>query len=458
MPNDQSELSQKLQGCVETIVIVILENRSFDHVLGHLKYQFNLPVDGLANPSNIPKYANLYEGVSYYPAPAQDRWLLRDLPHDPEWVDLQLGTISPVTGLHTMRGFIQAYYKQYGSNLQDESPLNFLLADQVPVTSFLARSYAVCDRWFAPLPSSTQPNKLMAWTGQSRIRNSKGPYLALQKIDDTILDWAEKNDIPVRVYHAGVSFFLLLGKLKDVLFGPFRRFDGATLARDFAKEERFPQVVLIEPAYLDAAFLGSEPNDNHAPLPMQPGERFVQAIYEALTSNPARWAKTVLVVTYDEHGGFYDHVSPMSIPYEPPQGEFVGFKTTGVRVPALVVSPLVQPGSVCSAPMDHTSILQFLQERFPRASRFPQTVATRKEWGIHSVSAALDLDSGPRAGPPPIPPWPDADQPPLDEIPKPDSTIPEQFAQAAAQMVEKYRAKTASKHPEIVDWYDHRRV
>jgi phospholipase C len=86
-----------------------------------------------------------------------------------------------------------------------------------------------------------------------------------------------------------------------------------------------------------------------------------------LVANPARWARTALIVTYDEHGGFYDHVAPLDIPTPLlGHGAAPAFTTTGVRVPSLVVSPWVEPGSIYRGNLDHTSILQLLGEKFGR--------------------------------------------------------------------------------------------
>ena len=122
----------------------------------------------------------------------------------------------------------------------------------------------------------------------------------------------------------------------------FRWFD--ELASDFQIEpdSTFPQVILIEPAYDDDPF-ALHPDDNHPPLPMGPGEVFLSRVYKAVTSNPQRWARTVLLIYYDEHGGFFDHLPPLPVHTPAPNAEYPEFQTTGPRIPAIVVSPLVRP-------------------------------------------------------------------------------------------------------------------
>jgi phospholipase C len=104
------------------------------------------------------------------------------------------------------------------------------------------------------------------------------------------------------------------------------------------------------------------------------GQAFVREIYETVTSNPARWQSTLLIVTYDEHGGFFDHVRPLAI--ETTVGETT-LMTTGQRVPALLVSPYVEAGQVFSEPLDHTSVLQLLAERFGNGAPYSAAVAAR---------------------------------------------------------------------------------
>jgi phospholipase C len=141
----------------------------------------------------------------------------------------------------------------------------------------------------------------------------------------------------------------------------FRRF--SNFLRDWTTERDMPPVIFIEPEYTDGPH--RDPNDDHPPTGVAAGQKLVADIYTALIANPTRWARTALIVTYDEHGGFYDHVPPLDIP-TPLLGHGLTpvFITTGPRVPALIASPLVEPGSVQQGMFDHTSILQLLADKF----------------------------------------------------------------------------------------------
>src|SRR5262249_54219718 len=100
------------------------------------------------------------------------------------------------------------------------------------------------------------------------------------------------------------------------------------------------------------------PNDDHPPSHIECGQQLIRYVYESLIAHPDVWAGTVLIITYDEHGGFFDHVAPPPIAREELGAD--GFSQRGPRVPALIVSPFTERGGVCSKVLDHCSILKFL--------------------------------------------------------------------------------------------------
>lgn len=442
---------------VETIVFLMLENRSFDHVLGHLSHPSfgNRPeVNGLREPLQAPQYENRFQGDRYYPFVLRDGLLSTDLPHGRAEVAQQLAR-NELSGRCEMNGFVRAYFASAANRRLDDTtkpdPMGFLHPDYLPVTGFFADQFAVCDQWFASLPTSTQPNRIMSLCGSSRIDETHGLFPPL---DPMVIDWLDEHRVRWRVYHCGLSFFALLGRSE--IFGP--NFRGLNrLAPDVAHERPtdFPQVIIVEPSYGDAPHIGGDlPNDNHPPLAMAPGEALLLRVYQALTRNPERWSKTVLIVTYDEHGGFYDHVAPPAIPYVPAGNATfkVPFASLGVRVPGLVVSPLVQPRTVYHGTLDHTSLLQLLAEKFTPGTAYSPRVEERQRAGITSVSAVLNLPA-PRTR---IPAPPDA---PLVATvtlsgPQAAETTPLQqaFQEAARHMVEEFPRQTAQQYPEVSHW------
>lgn len=439
---------------VDTIVVVMMENRSFDHMLGHLsygEYANGTPVEGLCDPLTQQAYENLYEGSPYYPFVMQDGPLPGDPPHERTSVQTQLA-YSAVSGTYSMSGFVEAYYQSTTVNrTQTPEPMGFFPPSAVPILSFFANNFAVCDHWFAPLPTGTHPNRLMALTGASLVDDTRDHLLPA---GPTMLDWAMGHGVRWRVYHAGLSFFILLGRFDQVLGPNFRAFE--YLAGDVGHEasDVFPQLILIEPSYADAPHLGSNhPNDDHPPLAVGFGEQFLRQIYEALTCNPERWAKTVLIVTYDEHGGFFDHVPPLSVPYTPPDAAYPPFTTTGVRVPALVMSPLVAERHVYSGALDHTSVLQCLAERFsPHEEGYSTDVNQRRALGIASVSEVLNL-SNPRTVIPAMPRESIQSMALLGQILPEKTPNQRAFENAALAMINRYPHETAQKYPELWHWY-----
>ncbi|HVP83755.1 MAG TPA: alkaline phosphatase family protein, partial [Rhizomicrobium sp.] len=173
----------------------------------------------------------------------------------------------------------------------------------------------------------------------------------------------------------------------------FRRY--ARLEENWLGSDPVPSVIFVEPEYTDGPHLS--PNDDHAPTGVQPGQIFLADLYRTLTSNPARWSRTMLVITYDEHGGFFDHVPPLDISTIVSGTEI---STTGVRVPAFIISPYVRSGYVFNRPLDHTSLLQVLDDRFVRGEGYSIAVNARQQ---HLDRILNTLTESPRNDIPPIP-------------------------------------------------------
>ena len=365
------------------------ENRSFDNMLGHLSVEGLQPnANGLQPPPNQDQYANYYQGGVYYPFPRpRDEQLTFDVPHEYNFVATQL---APANGRPTMSGFVEAYAAATGTNPNINcDPMGFLTSKEVPITSFLARTFCTCDNWFCPLPTSTQPNRTVAFCGQSGIYQTK---LQAISANGNIFDWLEAHHITWGVYHDGFTFFALYPDLWGKIFSD-KFHDYEQLATDL-KNGTQPQVIIVEPSYQDAPHIGPDhPNDNHPPVAVGWGEDFLRRTYQAATLNPQVWAQTLMVVYYDEHGGFYDHVPPppfnnTAAGNAAPPAPYA-FSTLGPRIPAMLVSPWVTPGTVNHQLYDHTSVLQMLAELFTPGQPYSTEVANRASQGIKSLSTAL---------------------------------------------------------------------
>jgi len=357
---------------IEHVVIVMMENRSFDHMLGYLNlppWKANRPpVEGVSlDPVWIQRYTNMLDGRPFAPHAFTDR-LIDDPPHTRPTITIQLGTSSGATG--PMTGFVASYAQRKQRPRSLSHVMGYYTAPDVPIFDFFARNFTVCDHWFSALPAGTQPNRLMSLAGFTKVGDNAPLYLPDQ---DIVYDWLNNRGIRWRVYHDGIVPFIGLMRKWMQTIGDddhkqlnedprFRWLDW--LENDLKQPDPLPPVIFIEPDFTDIPFGHSAPpNDDHPPSSIDFGQRFLARVYRAFTSDPAIWSKCLLLITYDEHGGFFDHLEPPQIsttaagPYDP-------FATLGVRVPSFVVSPFVDAGAVSSRLFDHTSILQLLAERF----------------------------------------------------------------------------------------------
>ncbi len=461
----------QLRDLIDTVVIVIMENRSFDHVFGHLSYDRIMPsVRGLERPIGQAAYRNTFETGAFSPWKMQDRALGFDPPHEHDEVAVQLN--RAFNGTLRMSGFVRAYYEKMrreavaagmtpaeaktkvvpGTRIEC---MGFLSEDQVPVSSFFAQNFGVCDNWFCPVPTSTQPNKTFALCGDTPIHDTK---LRLIGVGDIVIDWLKRNQVRYRVYHDGLSFFTFYPRVWDDMLDAnartFRPFESLFLDFQNAADPAFPQVVFVEPSYASAPHVGSDrPNDNHCPVPMRPGEQFLREIYVALTSNPDRWKKTALVIYSDEHGGFYDHRPPPAVGYDVMDGANLRhrFDTMGPRIPGVVVSPLVPAGVPVTGLFDHTSVLQLLAELFTPGTPYSATVEARRQAGVRNLSEAFTLPA-PRAAIPPPPALPPAAPVAASSTPPSRDVMEDAFRGAARQLLADRHSDVAACLPELIHW------
>jgi len=414
---------------IDHVIMVIFENRSFDHLLGwmsHPRYGNNPQIDGLlgdidaaTNELTTESYRNPAILQTFRPFFVEtDEPLAVDLPHGRDQVLTQLA-YSQVTGAYSMRGFAASYFDQNpmqaGPNVTRPDCMRMLTPPAIPVTSFLAKNYRVCDRWFTSIPTDTHPNRMMALAGYSEIDGTK----TLEPDQYLALDWAEDNKVPWRVYSDDFSFMMCMrnpttGALRGLrvlkerlLHGKYRGF--SSFAHDFQYDADFPALTLIEPAFSDDPF-SMEPNDNHPPLPMGPGESFLLKIYNAFFGTDLareRFNRTAVVVYYDEHGGFFDHVPPLKLVTASGRAntntKWTSFTTSGPRVPAIVISPLVDAG-VYKGNLDHTSVLRFLGERFGPKGEFSAEVTARHASPFAALRSLGDVFDRSYARTPPPPP------------------------------------------------------
>ncbi len=344
------------------VVVLMMENRSFDQVLGYLKRDLGRAVDGLA-PEGSPEASaqlNEFGGRIYRPRHITDtKWISMatsgpDHAHEAVVAQMSDG----------MRHFVSNYAKRVGDDpVKLQRIMDYYGAAELPAYAELANEFAICDRWFCSHIGPTWPNRFVAFTGQLNRDGHGEPELDNPHLDEmtpieapTLFDHLTARGVSWRCYEHGYSFLRLYTRytfdLESIVdFDDPTRGFLATAARG-----ELPAVTWIEPDYIDLP----PGNDDHPPADMADGQRLVAKIVRALVESP-QWERTMLVITYDEHGGFYDHVTPPeAAPLLPPSG----YRQLGPRVPTFVVSPYVSPQTVSSVVYEHASIAATILRRF----------------------------------------------------------------------------------------------
>ena len=372
---------------IKYFVQLMMENRSFDQMLGFL----------YADSGNVSPTGRAYEGLTGnesnldsagrevkvfkidkrhahpYFMPGADpgegffstNWQLFSAEHQPP------GAKS------TNQGFVIDFEKAIASDLakhfSDTLPgtvpsdiMGMYTPEFLPIMSGLARGFAVCDHWFASAPTQTIPNRAFAGAATSlgRLDNHVKIFTVpsiFGRLSDKGLDWAiyGYNKPPLTRHD-----FPDTQDADESHFGHFHDFRNRALAG------KLPPYTFLEPSF------GAGGNSQHPNYDVAAGEQLFHDVYYALR-NGKGWNNTLLLVTYDEHGGNYDHVPPpnSAVPPDDSVGEMDGFDFSrfGVRVPALLISPLIPAGTVFrarSGTIDHTSFLKTLEER----------------WGLHPLT------------------------------------------------------------------------
>jgi hypothetical protein len=239
----------------------------------------------------------------------------------------------------------------------------------VPVYDHLANQFAICDRWFASIPTDTVPNRLYAMAGgaggllttPSDASVSSDPPAYTVK---TIFEVLQQHGVDWNIFFSDMPFALVFKALaQDAQYTA--RMHSISDFFDRAQTGDLPAMAWIDPNFNDVPDGTANASDDHPPGDVSRGQQFVSRVYNALASSPA-WSKTMLIVTYDEHGGFFDHVQPPGTPprTDGPKDDDPNLTRYGVRVPTLVVTPWVEQGKVSHVIYDHTSTLKTILLRF----------------------------------------------------------------------------------------------
>jgi phospholipase C len=355
---------------VQHVVLLILENHSFDQMLGCFKEVYK-DLDGI-DPQNLR--SNLDDkGRVYSQAPTTERQMFLDPHHEVPHVAVQLGNANS--------GFVLDFAKSFADSSIEACSfiMGYYPRNSLPALHALATDFTICDRWHASLPGPTWPNRFFALSGTSMGRVNMpddGTHRLdlpgyFQQTQDTIFDRLSERGIHWKVYFRDIPQTTVLAHQREPInaaryFYMDEFFDDAR-----GLESAFPQFCLVEPSYM-----GWSENDDHPPHDIMQAEKLIADVYNAIRANDALWQSTLLIIFYDEHGGFYDHVVPPSaVPPDDHNGEY-SFDRLGVRVPALLVSPWVDRGFTHEL-FDHTSVLRYLIDKWQLGGLGRRTDAAR---------------------------------------------------------------------------------
>jgi phospholipase C len=357
---------------IDTVVVIMMENRSFDHYLGALRLaEGRADVDGLDATMSNPDAA----GEEHAVAPAEVE-CVADPPHSWDSAHAQFNGGGN-------DGFVTEYDGHTDPSLLGEV-MSYQTRDTLPVTYALADAYTVCDAYFAAVMGPTWPNRFYGHAATSDGQKDNDFPSGGAFTFPTLWTHLDEAGVPWKYYYSDVPF---IG-----LFANHFRPETSGVIEDFladAERGALPPVVWIDPAF--------NYNDDHPPHHAGLGQEFIALVYNALARSP-QWGNCLLVITYDEHGGFFDHVAP---PTTDDDFAAKGFDQMGFRVPTLLVGPYVRPG-VEHTTFDHTSWIKFVCERFGIE---PWNARLR---AANSIGVALDTDRmarGEAAPPITLPAW-----------------------------------------------------
>jgi phospholipase C len=363
---------------IKHVFVLMLENRSFDHMLGFSNLRGRDASSGQATQiaGLQGNEENGYQGTPYRVKSPADFSMTVGPGHEfPDVLEQLSGTGAqyPTASKYppiTNSGFVENFVASGGQQNPGEV-MKCFATGQLPVLTALANNFAVCDNWFSSLPGPTWPNRfflvagssggldhspttleMIGWEGINGFRFQNG------SIFDQKLWW--------RIYAGGD--LCLAQALKGITFAditPYSRF-----ARDVNDPNYAVQFTLIEPNYGHVASDYTGGTSQHPLDDVTSGEGLIKAVYEAIRNSPI-WDTSMLIVTWDEHGGFYDHAAPPAAvaPGDTPQFASANkyqftFEQYGPRVPAIVVSPLILANTIDHRLYDHSSVPATLRKIF----------------------------------------------------------------------------------------------
>jgi phospholipase C len=383
---------------IKHVVVLMLENRSFDHMLGGMT-RVDSTVEGIDRTA--PKSNSTPVNRIFTQKPGAESIILkqRDLDHEHDGTLDELGA-----GAAPMSGFVSRFLKRYpdATDAELQQVMSYFdfgddpKDDALPALHALARSYTVCDHWFASMPGPTWPNRFFAHSGTCLghvlMPSKDAPQNMRLYFQETIYDRLSDARVDWRIYHDGIPQSIVM----TTLLSRFVLRRGYSKMSNFFTDASGPAANFPEYAFIEPCYFGADENDQHPPADVRKGEELIAKVYNAIRANQKLWESTLLVIVYDEHGGFFDHVPPPKTVAPDDRTDEFAFDRLGVRVPAILVSPWVGR-TVNKTTFDHTSLLRYLCDKWnlpPLGARMQLGAGSMQAKSIgEAIQAQMRLDT-----------------------------------------------------------------
>ena len=355
---------------IDHIVQVMMENRSFDHMLGWVK-----GADGIQNQT----FQNT-EGVD-----VQTFHMGNDAPdygfQGCGWEDPDHGYAGG--RVHLNNGAMDGFLKTVG-NPADKFPVGYYNADDLLFYKGVAEHFTVCDHYFHGILSSTFPNRMYIHAGTTDRNTNTLPWAQQEPSTlPTIWDRLADKGVSGKNYFSDLPLTGLWGEKYASITQPFEQF------LVDARQGQLPAVSYFDPNF--GFSVGESPagvsRDDHPQADVRDGQVYLTEIYDALRASP-NWERTLMIVTYDEWGGFFDHVVPPVGPVSAEEGVF-NDGTLGFRTPCVILGPRARRGHVSHRRFDPNSVINFITWRFGL-----EPLSVRAKWS-HNLALALDFRNPP---------------------------------------------------------------
>jgi phospholipase C len=411
-------------GQIQHVFVLMLENRSFDHMLGFSGLTGTdattgaaTKIDGLSGSES-----NVYNGQPFSVSPGAPDRMPADPGHEFSNVLLQLcgqGASYPSGGAYPSinnSGYVASYANGEGAS-NPGVLMNSYSPTQLPVLHALAAEFVVCDNWHASMPGPTWPNRMFIHAASSSGLDHSpsiaevADWEALAGFsfqNGTIFDALHKKRITRRLY--GGDDFPMVSALKGIHLTDIRHY--SQFAGDLKKSVYPFSYVFIEPSY-DVANDYKNGTSQHPLADVNRGEALMKATYEAVRGS-AFWESSLLIVTWDEHGGFYDHATPGDAvapgdtgPDSDHNANGFTFEKYGPRVPALVISALIPRNLIDHRIYDHASVPATLE------ALFDLNALTKRDASTNSLTSLLTLAAPRKNAPETLPPVTSTEAAPL---------------------------------------------